>query len=52
VRRGYAKTYFARKLSGLRGGEPARWAMGDGRWVELSDGLPLASLTELVISVE
>jgi SpoVK/Ycf46/Vps4 family AAA+-type ATPase len=39
------EAFFARKLPGLT---RARLA----RWVELSDGLPFAALTELVISVE
>ncbi len=39
------EAYFARKLPEL---SPADLA----RWVELSDGLPFAALTELVISVE
>jgi hypothetical protein len=39
------EAYFARKLPELTPAELARW-------VELSDGLPFASLTELVISVE
>jgi SpoVK/Ycf46/Vps4 family AAA+-type ATPase len=39
------EAYFARKLPELTNSQLARW-------VELSDGLPFAALTELVISVE
>jgi SpoVK/Ycf46/Vps4 family AAA+-type ATPase len=39
------EAYFSRKLPALTRAQLARW-------VELSDGLPFASLTELVISVE
>ena len=39
------EAYFAKKLPDLSRAELARW-------VELSSGLPFASLTELVISVE